>query len=85
MANEGLCSTCSNSIWCSTWGEWKCRVFKKRIYNYKDLVSCSNYLKRDKNFKESKCQCKSCLENEMLIEEEEELKCSKGNLTTRKD
>ena len=59
--------------------------FKKRIYNYKDLVSCSSYLKRDKNFKESKCQCKSCLENEMLIDEEEEWKCSKENLTTRKD
>lgn len=82
MANEGLCPTCSNSIWCPTWAEWKCKAVEKRIYVYATMSFCGSYVKRDKNFKESKCQCDSCLENEMLKDEEE---CSKENLTTRKD
>lgn len=79
MANEGLCPTCSNSIWCPTWAEWKCKAFEKRAYDYATMTSCSSYVKRDKNFKESKCQCDSCLENEMLKDEEAD---NKENLTT---
>lgn len=64
-----LCETCMNAIWCPTWAEWKCRSKEKRIR--RELTKCSDYKKRDKNFKEPKCQCKSCLENELLFEEEE--------------
>ena len=79
MANEGLCPTCSNSIWCPIWAEWKCKAFEKRIYVYATMSFCGSYVKRDKNFKESKCQCDSCLENEMLKDEEAD---NKENLTT---
>ena len=64
-----LCETCTNAIWCPTWTEWKCKAKKKRIYG--ELTKCESYKKRDKNFKEPKCQCKNCLENELLFEEEE--------------
>ena len=80
MTNEGLCSSCSNSIWCPTWAEWKCKVFEKRIYDYATMTSCGNYVKRDKNFKESECKCKSCLENETLKDEEKY--SNWGNTTT---
>lgn len=68
-----FCPSCTNSIRCNTWAEWKCRVKERRIYNYAEMTSCPNYIKRDKNFKESLCQCDDCLKNESLweiIEEE---------------
>lgn len=64
-----LCETCTNAIWCPTWAEWKCKAKEKRIRG--ELTKCESYKKRDKNFKEPKCQCKNCLENELLFEEEE--------------
>lgn len=70
--NEGLCTKCANSIFCPTWAEYKCTVLKRRIYDYKTLEFCKEYKKRDKNFKESICQCKDCLDNELIIDEQEE-------------
>ena len=64
-----LCEICSEAIWCPTWAEWRCKAKEKRIYV--KLAKCSDYKKRDKNFKEPKCQCESCLENDDLWEEEE--------------
>jgi hypothetical protein len=58
---SGLCKTCVNSIWCDTWAEWKCKDLKLRING--DLVNCSTYKKRPKDFKEAKCQCEDCLTN----------------------
>ena len=72
MEELPLCATCTMSIWCPTWTEWKCKAKEKRIYNYKAVTSCDDYKKRDKNFKEPKCQCKDCLENDILFEEESE-------------
>lgn len=69
MADEGLCSSCSNSIWCDTWGEYRCSVLEKRIYNYKELTKCDNYVKRSKDWKEPRCQCRSCLVNEKLLDD----------------
>ena len=68
---KGLCETCAESIWCQTWAEWRCKAKEKRIYNADKLMECEFYKKRDKNFKEPKCQCRSCLENELLFEEGE--------------
>lgn len=65
-----LCETCSEAIWCPTWAEWRCKAKEKRIYV--KLTKCSDYKKRDKNFKEPKCQCESCLENDDLWEEYKE-------------
>ena len=65
-----LCETCSEAIWCPTWAEWRCKAKEKCIYV--KLIKCSDYKKRDKNFKKPKCQCESCLENDDLWEEYEE-------------
>ena len=74
MANEGLCPTCVNSIWCDTWGEFKCKKLERRIYGYKKMTECKFYGKRDKFFKERKCQCEDCLKNESLAAENAEEK-----------
>ena len=58
MSNS-LCSTCTNSILCATWGEYKCMVTKGRVHG--DISACSDYKRRDKNFKEPKCQCEDCM------------------------
>lgn len=70
MAN-GLCSTCTKSVRCPTWAEWKCLELKKRIYNADKLTDCKFYKKRGKDFKEGKCQCEDCLNNDLLVEVEE--------------
>ena len=68
---ESLCLNCVNSIFCPTWAEVKCKVREKRIYNHAVLTDCGFYKKRDKNFKESPCQCEDCLKNEFLERQEE--------------
>lgn len=67
---ETLCSSCTYSIWCPTWAECKCKTKSRRIYI--PVTECNYYKKRGKDFKESKCQCEDCLNNDYLWEEEEE-------------
>lgn len=69
MANN-LCGSCSSGIWCGTWGQWKCSMKKRRIYE--TLTKCDSFAKKPKNWKEMRCQCKDCLRNESLAEELEE-------------
>ena len=69
MEELPLCATCTMSIWCPTWTEWRCRGKEKRIYNFKTLTECESYKKRDKNFKEPKCHCKDCIENDIVMED----------------
>lgn len=69
MANN-LCASCINSLRCYTWGEWKCTAQTRRVYE--TVTKCDDYKKRGKDFKESGCQCESCLRNEALAEELEE-------------
>lgn len=54
-----LCLTCEHKRSCDTWGEKKCKTLKTRIYS--EIETCKHYKKRDKNFKEPKCQCDDCL------------------------
>ena len=69
MAKETLCASCKNSIFCQTWAEWKCKKYEKRIHSY--MSKCGDYDKRPSGFKEPKCQCEDCLENELLTDEED--------------
>ena len=69
---KSLCSMCINSIRCDTWGEWRCKKFEKRVYNHAQLTQCEGYSKRDKNFKETRCQCEDCLNNDLLAAEDKE-------------
>lgn len=74
MTTNGLCPTCVNSIWCPTWAEYKCTKKEVRLTSYglKQPITCADYKKRGKDFKESKCQCDDCLKNEKLLDEEDE-------------
>ena len=69
---KSLCPTCSNSICCETWAEWKCTAKKRRIYGWKETTECKEYKKRPKNWKEMLCRCEDCLKNDKLSEEIEE-------------
>ena len=71
MAN-GLCSRCAFAIWCPTWAEMKCLAKNKRITEWATLGDCDSYKSKDKDFKEPECQCKNCLENDLLLDEEDE-------------
>lgn len=64
-----LCPSCTQSIWCPSWGEWKCKAKMLRIY--KDVAECDSYKKRGKLFKETACHCEDCLKNEKLEREED--------------
>ena len=66
------CASCSESIFCPTWGEWKCKVHKRRFYGPNIPTECKAYKKRGKNFVESPCQCEDCLKNPELVEDQEE-------------
>lgn len=70
--SKSLCPTCSNSIRCETYGEYKCTAKKHRIYGWKEMTECKEYKKRPKGWKEMPCQCKDCLANDKLSEEIEE-------------
>lgn len=61
--DNGQCPTCSNSIRCYTWGEWKC-VEQKRRYIHNGPVECADYKKRPAGWKEMRCRCEDCLRNE---------------------
>lgn len=74
MANEKLCSSCSNSIYCPTWAEYKCtkRAVRFSSYGYSMPTKCDDYVKRPSNWKEIPCGCDSCQRNENLSDELEE-------------
>lgn len=58
--NKGtVCSICEHSIWCDTWGEFKCLEYKMR--KGIAVISCPKFKKRPKDFKERPCQCDDCL------------------------
>ena len=67
--DECLCASCTQSIYCFTCFECICNVKEQLFYNYKTITNCEYYKKRDKNFKEPKCQCENCLENELTMED----------------
>lgn len=71
MTDGNLCHSCTNSIWCATWCEWKCTKHAVRFtsYGHSQPTSCLDYKRRDKNFKGTKCQCKDCLINEKLLDD----------------
>ena len=69
--DNGQCPTCSNSIRCDTWGEWKCAVHKRR-YIHNGPVICSDFKKRPINWKEMRCGCEDCQKNEVLMEGKDE-------------
>lgn len=73
MANQ-LCTNCVYCVRCYTWAEYRClkKAIRFTSYGYSMPTKCSDYEKRDKNFKEAKCQCEDCLGNEALAEELEE-------------
>lgn len=57
--SDKSCGKCTNGILCGTWGEYKCKVKKERVHG--DISECSDFKRRDKNFKEPKCQCDDCM------------------------
>lgn len=46
------CKNCANGIFDEQWGEYKCKVYKHRIYDVDKYLDCPSH--KAKNEKESK-------------------------------
>ena len=57
---KNMCKTCTHSIFCPTWGEYKCVLYTRKFIT--GLVGCKDYAARGKEFEEKPCQCETCLE-----------------------
>ena len=68
---EGLCATCTNSIFCRTFAEWKCTEQKKR-HPHAGAKECEDYKKRPAKWVAMPCRCEDCLKNDLLMDEVEE-------------
>lgn len=42
------CQTCKNCVFDEIWGEYKCKIYHRRIYNPDEYADC-NYYEEDKN------------------------------------
>lgn len=42
---DSNCYTCKNAIFDEQWGEYKCRLRKKYIYNVESNTGCKDYKK----------------------------------------
>lgn len=55
----GKCKNCEYAIFCETFGEYKCKLYKKRIY-FPDLERSCHVPKKTKE--EKQCHCRVCEE-----------------------
>lgn len=58
------CTDCIHAVFCSSWGEYKCLVKERRIYEPENEARrCKDYKKAPKKSSEDepKCQCKTCI------------------------
>lgn len=53
------CTTCSNAIFCESWGGYKCKERKEWIPNTDEEVYCELYFK---GIPSTDCHCKTCEE-----------------------
>ena len=67
MKIDKSCASCSVSVFCPTWGEWKC-ITRELRYS-RPVANCMDFSKRPANWKEHRCQCEDCLKNDALAEE----------------
>lgn len=65
---ERHCMNCEHSIFCGSWGEYKCLIKIRRIYEpEKEAFGCGDFKQVRRNVndkKETKCRCKRCIEQE---------------------
>lgn len=62
------CTICEHSIFCPTWGRYKCTKHEIWVYNTKKLTPCEFY-NEVKNKEEKKCHCETC-EERGLVEDD---------------
>ena len=59
---EKSCMDCKWSIYCYSFGEYKCLVKELRIYEPEnEAIGCPDFKKERKNDEAPKCRCKTCL------------------------
>ena len=56
--NESKCKSCAYSIFCPSWGEYKCEMKQYRVVDKKG--DCEHYKAKTKN-DERKCHCSTCV------------------------
>ena len=55
---EPICENCARSIFCESWGEYKCTLKHIRVRGNEECVE----YKSGKGKVKKPCQCKTCLE-----------------------
>lgn len=60
---------CEHAVFCRSFGEYKCTLKQKRIYN--TSKPCDEYKEKKKDAKEKKCQCLVCM-TEGYIEDDDQ-------------
>lgn len=61
MADNKNCTTCEEAIFCSSWGEYKCKIRKMNISDTDEGAFCGLYKKGKPS---TNCHCKVCEEKE---------------------
>ncbi len=57
----GKCKECEHAIFCETFGEYKCKLYTKRIY-FPDLERTC-YVPKKSTDEDAECHCRVCNEN----------------------
>lgn len=55
---KSICKTCEHSIFCPSWGEYKCLLHAHKFVT--GLVRCKDFKERGKDFEEKECHCETC-------------------------
>lgn len=59
--SEKICKTCAYSIFCPSWGEYKCEMKQHRINVNSTKDTCDHYKKNTSKNDERKCHCSTCV------------------------
>lgn len=60
MSDVKNCTTCTEAIFCSSWGRYRCNIRKIRIrLDDNECAYCGLY---KKGKPDADCQCKTCME-----------------------
>lgn len=59
---DPICKDCIHSIFCPTWGDYKCVFHARRFIEGLMVVECQDFKERGKDFEEKPCRCAQCLE-----------------------
>lgn len=55
-----ICKTCEHSIFCPTWGDYKCMHNARKYILHLGPNECKDFKERGNDFEEKPCHCDFC-------------------------